>query len=89
MIHQIYVLFLILIHKIHIMFDVECYLIIYFLFYKFIYQIYLNLNFFLYANFLITKRKSIKDHRQITKNQRNLIFFNNNSKSLTVEGYKN
>ena len=84
-----YVLFLILIHKIHIMFDVECYLIIYFLFYKFIYQIYLNLNFFLYANFLITKRKSIKDHRQITKNQRNLIFFNNNSKSLTVEGYKN
>ena len=71
------------------MFDVECYLIIYFLFYKFIYQIYLNLNFFLYANFLITKRKSIKDHRQITKNQRNLIFFNNNSKSLTVEGYKN
>ena len=85
----IYVLFLILIHKIHIMFDVECYLIIYFLFYKFIYQIYLNLNFFLYANFLITKRKSIKDHRQITKNQRNLIFFNNNSKSLTVEGYKN
>ena len=71
------------------MFDVECYLIIYFLFYKFIYQIYLNLNFFLYANFLITKRKSIKDHRQITKNQRNLIFFNNNSKLLTVEGYKN
>ena len=71
------------------MFDVECYLIIYFIFYKFIYQIYLNLNFFLYANFLITKRKSIKDHRQITKNQRNLIFFNNNSKSLTVEGYKN
>ena len=71
------------------MFVVECYLIIYFLFYKFIYQIYLNLNFFLYANFLITKRKSIKDHRQITKNQRNLIFFNNNSKSLTVEGYKN
>ena len=71
------------------MFDIESYLIIYFIFYKFIYQIYLNLNFFLYANFSITKRKSIKDHRQITKNQRNLIFFNNNSKSLTVEGYKN
>ena len=80
---------LILINKIHIMLYIESNLIIYFIFYKFIYQVYLNLNLFLYANFIITKRKSIKDHRQITKNQRNLIFFNNNSKSLVVEVYKN